>query len=96
MTDERGELISMTEALKNLGCSRSSATQALRRRLDESTGLSLGGRLEGRLVTPRCWLVYRHTVETAAREGSWRWGLPAGSRKPGGNKRQIAKKRLLK
>ncbi len=93
MKDERGELISMTEALKSLGCTRSAATRVLRRRLDTTTNLSLGGRLEGRLVTPRCWLVYRHSVEQAARDGSWRWGLPAGSQKPGGNKRQIAKKR---
>lgn len=92
MQDERGELITMSEALSLLGCTRSAATRLLRRRLDEPAGLSLGGRLEGRLYG-RSWFVYRHTAEALAREGSWRWGLPAGSKKPGGSKRQIAKKR---
>ena len=92
MRDDRGELVTMTEALERLGCTRSAATRTLRLRLDPATGISTGGRLEGRLFG-RSWFVYLDTVEALAREGSWRWGLPAGSKKPGGNKRQNRKKR---
>lgn len=88
MHDERGELITVTEALAILGCSRVGVSKILQRHLDETTGLSVGGRIEGKKINPRMWLVYRHTVEAAAGSLSWRAGLPRGAKKPGGAKRR--------
>lgn len=82
MHDERGELIPMREALKILPCSRSVACRLLQPGLDPATGLSLGGRLEGRRLSRRCWLVYRHSAEAAAKTFRWDAGLPKGARKP--------------
>lgn len=66
MRDERGELVTMTEALRTLPCSRSNACRMLRARLDPSTGLSLGGRIEGKLILGRMWLVYVSSLEAPA------------------------------
>ena len=89
MKDERGELITVTEAVKVLGCSRWGVSKILRKHLDPETGLSLGGRVEGRLIASHCWLVYRHTAEATAAAGMrWSAGLSRGSKKPGGTKRK--------
>lgn len=93
MRDERGELITMSEALKSLPCTRAHACGLLRERLDPATGLSLGGRLEGRQLSPRCWLVYRHSVEAAATTFRWDAGTPKGTKRPGGTLRQRRRRR---
>jgi hypothetical protein len=90
MTDERGELITVTEALAVLSCSRQVITKWLRDHLDPATGLSVGGRVEGKQVAGLIWLVYRHTAEAAAADLSWRSGAPRGAKKPGGTKRKKA------
>jgi hypothetical protein len=90
MNDERGELITVTEALAILPCSRQMITKWLRERLDAATGLSLGGRVEGKQIAGLIWLVYRHTAEAAAADLSWRSGAPRGAKKPGGTKRKKA------
>lgn len=90
MRDERGELITITEASAILGCGRWGVSKILRQHLDETTGLSVGGRVEGKRIAGKLWLVYRHTVEAAAGSLSWRAGLPRGAKKPGGTKRQRA------
>lgn len=64
MQDERGELVPMAEALAALGCSHSSACRILRLSLNATTGLSLGGRLEGRLYG-RSWFVYAASIPAA-------------------------------
>ena len=89
MNDERGELITVTEAVAILGCSRSVVSKILRQHLDPETGMSLGGRVEGRQVAGLIWLVYRHTAEATAAAGMrWSAGLKRGSKKPGGAKRK--------
>ena len=89
MKDERGELITVTEAVKVLGCSRSGVSKILRKHFDPETGMSLGGRIEGRQVAGLIWLVYSHTVEAAAASGmAWCAGRKRGERKPGGTKRK--------
>lgn len=89
MKDERGELITVTEAVKLLGCSRSVVSKILRQHLDPETGMSLGGRIEGQQVAGLIWLVYRHTAEATAAAGMrWSAGLKRGSKKPGGTKRK--------
>jgi hypothetical protein len=90
MNDERGELITVTEALAILPCSRQMITKWLREHLDPATGLSVGGRVEGKQIAGLIWLVYRHTAEAAASDLSWRSGAPRGAKKPGGKKRKKA------
>lgn len=91
MHDERGELITVTEAMAILGCSRGGVCKILRQHLDRATGLSAGGRIEGRQFSPRLWMVYRQSVEAAKATGmSWCAGLKRGDRKPGGAKRRRA------
>jgi hypothetical protein len=91
MKDERGELITVTEALAILPCSRQMITKWLREHLDKATGLSVGGRVEGKQVAGLIWLVYRHTAEAAARSGmAWCAGVKRGAKKPGGRKRKRA------
>jgi hypothetical protein len=89
MKDERGELITVTEAVKVLGCGRWGVSKILRKHLDAETGLSVGGRVEGKMIANHFWLVYRHTVEAAAASGmSWCAGRKRGEKKPGGTKRK--------
>ena len=89
MRDERGELITVTEAVKVLGCSRWGVSKILRKHLDPETGVSVGGRIEGKMIASHIWLVYRHTVEAAAASGmSWCAGRKRGEKKPGGTKRK--------
>lgn len=89
MNDERGELITVTEAVAILGCGRWGVSKILRKNLDPETGLSVGGRIEGKMIASHIWLVYRHTVEAAATSGmSWCAGRKRGEKKPGGTKRR--------
>lgn len=91
MRDERGELITITEASAILGCGRWGVSKILRQHLDETTGLSVGGRVEGKRIAGKLWLVYRHTVEAAAAAGmAWNAGRRRGEKKPGGTKRRRA------
>lgn len=91
MRDERGELITVTEAAAVLGCGRWAITKILRRHLDDATGLSRGGRIEGTRIAGLGWLVCRDTVQAAAAAGmSWAAGRRRGEKKPGGTKRRRA------
>ena len=81
MRDERGELITVTEAMAIMGCTRGAVCKILRRHVDESTGLSVGGRIEGQRVNPAMWLVYRHTAEAAAADMAWCAGTRRGAKK---------------
>lgn len=93
LRDSRGELLTMKAALAILPCSRSVALRLLKAHLEPATGLSLGGRLEWRLISPRSWLVYRHSAEAAARTFRWDAGQPKGTRKPGGTRQPIRRRR---
>jgi hypothetical protein len=90
MQDERGELITVTAAMAVMKCTRGAVCKILRKHVDEATGLSIGGRIEGRRVNPALWLVYRHTAEAAARDMAWCAGVRRGSTKPGRRGRKKA------
>jgi hypothetical protein len=82
MESPDGEWITIAEAARLAGCAGSYIRKIILANVNEKTGRSHGGIIEGWRVNARLWLVSKADALAMSKTLSWKAGRPRTAKKP--------------